>query len=304
MNKKLFAGMIIYSLLIISFSGCIDNNLDVDHKNIQESIDHANDGDTIYIQSGTYYETLVINKSINLIGEGKDKTIIDCKKSCKADHIDIILINADNCTIRGFKITNINVSSDVVGIHINSSNNTISNNIISRINKGIYFHSNSKNNSVYGNNISNNQEGITLIFSHKNNISKNSISLNSVCGIGMHSLSQSNIFSSNNISDNKYGVHLTDGIENKFFKNDFINNKRGMYLCCGARDNMVYNNLFKQNSECNARDVTNNQWNAGSIGNYWDDYTGVDKNNDDTGDMPYNIAGGNNQDMYPKMNPP
>jgi len=304
MIKKLFVCMITYALLIILFSGCIDNNLDVDYKTIQESIDHANDRDTIYIQSGTYYETLVINKSINLIGEDKNKTIIDCKNSLEANHIDVILINADNCTIKGFKVTNTNVSSDVIGIQINSSNNTISNNIISRVNKGMYFSSHSKNNNVYENNISNNQEGLDLTFSHDNNISKNNITLNSMCGIGIHSLSQSNMFFSNIISDNKYGAHLNSGMENKFFKNDFISNKRGIYICCGARYNIVYNNLFKKNSECNARDVTDNQWNVGSIGNYWDDYAGVDKNDDGKGDMPYNIAGGNNQDMYPKINPP
>jgi len=304
MEKKLFAGIIVFSLLVIYFSGCIDNNLNVNYKSIQESIDDAYDGDTIYIQSGTYYETLVINKSINLIGEDIDKTIIKCKRSCKADHVNIICINADNCTIRGFKITNTNVLSDVIGIYINSSNNTISNNIISRTNVGICFRSNSKNNDVYENNISNNQKGITLTFSYNNNISKNNISLNSVCGIGIYSSSQGNIFSSNTLIDNKNGIHFMDGIKNKVFKNDFIGNIRGVYLCCGARNNIVYNNVFKQNSESNARDVTNNQWYINSIGNYWDDYVGVDKDDNGIGDVPYNVSGGNSKDIYPRMNPP
>ena len=62
--------------------------------------------------------------------------------------------------------------------------------------------------------------------------------------------------------------------------------------------------MFKQNSESNARDVTNNRWYINSIGNYWDDYVGVDKDDDGIGDAPYNISGGNNQDIYPRMNSP
>jgi len=44
---------------------------------IQDLIDNASDGDTIYIPSGIYYENIIINKAINLIGEDKDTTIID-----------------------------------------------------------------------------------------------------------------------------------------------------------------------------------------------------------------------------------
>ena len=302
MKENILKIAITILFLIPFLSGCIYDGSDIYLGNIQEYIDEASDGDTIYISSGIYYETVVINKSINLIGEGEDKTVIDCKNN-KNDHINIILINADNCTIKGFKIINTNVSSDVIGININSSNNTISNNAISRTNKGVYFHSYTKDNNIYDNNITNNQKGITLTFSHNNNISKNNISFNSECGIGMHSLLQDNIISLNVIFDNKYGIHLADGSQNKIFKNIFINNQRGVYLCCGARNNTLYNNLFKQNSDCNARDVTNNQWNTSSIGNYWDDYTGVDKNGDGMGDVPYNISGGNSQDMHPIMNP-
>ena len=302
-KKKLLSITIIFLLLIISFSGCIDNNLDADYKSIQELIDSSYDGDTIYIHNGTYYETLIINKSITLIGEGENKTIIDCKKG-GIDHIDIILINADNCTIKGFKLINTNVSLDVIGININSSNNTISNNVISRTNKGVYFHAYTNNTKIYGNNILDNQEGIVLSYSHNNNISKNNISLNSMCGIGIYSSSLDNVILLNTVLENRYGIRLIDGEENKIFKNNFINNQRGIYTCCGARNNTVYNNLFKQNNECNARDVTNNQWHVDSIGNYWDDYTGVDKNGDNVGDTPYNISGGSSQDMYPMMNPP
>ena len=37
MKKKLFVCMIIYAFLIIFLSGCIDNNLDIEYKTIQET---------------------------------------------------------------------------------------------------------------------------------------------------------------------------------------------------------------------------------------------------------------------------
>ena len=44
---------------------------------IQDAVDNASDGDTVYVFNGTYYENVFIGRSINLIGENKDTTIID-----------------------------------------------------------------------------------------------------------------------------------------------------------------------------------------------------------------------------------
>jgi len=44
---------------------------------IQDAIDDAEDGYTVYIYAGTYYENVVVNKTIDLIGENTDTTIID-----------------------------------------------------------------------------------------------------------------------------------------------------------------------------------------------------------------------------------
>ena len=168
--------LFIFLITFLFFSGCFDLNYNSDNYSIQKAIDDAKDGDPIYIKSGIYYETLIINKSIDLIGEGEDLTIIDCKNSGKERHIDTIIINANNCSIQGLKITNTHVSSNVIGININSSNNIIINNSISRFNKGIYLNENTKNNKIYGNLIFNNQNGINLNFSFYNNISNNNLS--------------------------------------------------------------------------------------------------------------------------------
>ena len=43
---------------------------------IQDAIDNAADGDTIYVFNRTYNENIVIDKTIYLIGENRDSTII------------------------------------------------------------------------------------------------------------------------------------------------------------------------------------------------------------------------------------
>ena len=44
---------------------------------IQDAIDDASDGDTVYVYEGLYVGFIEINCSINLIGEDKNSTIID-----------------------------------------------------------------------------------------------------------------------------------------------------------------------------------------------------------------------------------
>ena len=114
--------------------------------NIQYAIDNASIGDTVYVYHGFYQENLVINKSINLIGEGKGITIID------GDDKIVISISSSNVEIMGFTITN-----GIKGVNIeNSSENIIKNNTIKDNNHGIYIDSNSVNNTIYQNNFINN----------------------------------------------------------------------------------------------------------------------------------------------------
>ena len=48
-----------------------------DFPTIQAAINGAESGDTIQVSAGTYYERIVVNKSVTLLGEGRENTIID-----------------------------------------------------------------------------------------------------------------------------------------------------------------------------------------------------------------------------------
>ena len=41
-------------------------------RTISEGVNNSSNGDMVYVYSGTYYENILINKSIDLIGEKKE----------------------------------------------------------------------------------------------------------------------------------------------------------------------------------------------------------------------------------------
>ena len=82
-------------------------------QHIQDAVDNSDDGDTAFVYSGIYYETLLVDKSINLIGENKNNTIIHGK------HIeDTVWIKNSSILISTFTIISSSKSSFNAGIHI------------------------------------------------------------------------------------------------------------------------------------------------------------------------------------------
>ena len=82
----------------------VDDDGEADFLIIQDAIDFANDGDTIFVYNGSYYENLTINKSIKLIGGDKNTTIIDGKN--KSEMITIVTIISSGTLVQGFTIRN------------------------------------------------------------------------------------------------------------------------------------------------------------------------------------------------------
>lgn len=96
-----------------------------DTSTIQEIIDLANPGDTIYVSDGVYNGGIVINKSIRLIGAGYSSTsVIDCLGGGTG-----VLINSSNTVVSGFKIINCDNGIDIQGKTNTIINNSFNSNV-------------------------------------------------------------------------------------------------------------------------------------------------------------------------------
>ncbi|MFX1587843.1 MAG: NosD domain-containing protein [Promethearchaeota archaeon] len=115
-----------------------------------------------------------------------------------------------------------------------------------------------------------------------NEISRNNASAASYYGILVDGLSKNNSVHSNIIRDNiLFGV----GINSEY--------------------NRIYQNCFINNGLHAIDDGANNSWDYLEQGNYWDNYTGADNDQNGIGDIPYNITGlARSKDNYPLMNCP
>lgn len=222
-DRKATFGILIVLLLVFALFPLIEsvkaepNTLVVpeDYATIQEAINHASEGDTVYVRSGKYcnglvnhYEHISINKSISLIGENRETTIIDGNATGKI----VVSIRADNVVLSGFTIQNCG-NYPGKNIRVISSANTIINNSILNNGDGfgIYFDGSlgiCDNNVISGNYVSNVFYAILLMGAHNNTISNNTVS-NTAYGIMLYTRpNNSNVISSNNIRDAGMGINI------------------------------------------------------------------------------------------------
>ena len=192
---------------------------------IQDGIDAVDIGGTVYVYNGTYYENVVVDKSINLIGEDKNTTIID-----GGDSGDVVLIIVNHVNISSFKIQN-SGSYHNGGIHIEEAEyNNVYDNIITSSCTDCIWLKYSSNNTISNNIIFGSWRGMLLQYSTNNTIVDNSISSMDDEGILIEynpSHSYGNIFYHNNFISNSinawdYGNNTWDsGTEGNYW-DDYI----------------------------------------------------------------------------------
>jgi parallel beta-helix repeat protein len=251
---------------------------------IQDAIDNASDGDTVFVfdDSSPYKGVVLVSKSVTIQGENKNTTIIDYGG---------FNISVSNVTITGFTIQNSETGVYIIGYKQPTCHNTVNNNIFLNVSIGVNVYMDdwpydNPNSTKYGYNVISNNViiytktlGITVLYGHDNIVIGNDVSQddkyhdpnNSGLGIGIEG--SFNNISYNNVHDNGIGIEL-GGFRNEVYRNTVKENYQwGLFVANSSYGRVIQNNFIN-----NQRDVR--IWMFGVPlsyvlqltfdGNYWD----------------------------------
>lgn len=109
-----------------------NGSFDYPYQYINDGLLHATDGDTIYVFSGLYSETIFINKSISIRGQDQGNTIIDGQNNGS-----VMTVASEHVTIRRFTIRNSGGYQGDAGIAVIANTTTITECTIYRTRAGI-----------------------------------------------------------------------------------------------------------------------------------------------------------------------
>ncbi len=214
---------------------------------LQQRVDRAAPEDIVIVDGGVFRESIVINKSISLIG--RNSPVID-----GGGQGDVVTISADDVVISGFTIrgSSKNVSQEPAaikvdgakrvtiranhladahfGVHItDSADDLIDGNVIDtggdtpieRRGHGVYLWE-VTGSTLYGNTIRHAADGIHMEYSDRNGLGKNTV------------------------TDSRYALHFMYASDNKVISNTFRGNLAGAVLMY-SNDLIVKDNEFSNN---------------------------------------------------------
>ena len=241
------------------------------YSKIQDAINDADDGDTVFVYNGTYHSDdyiIIINISIRLIGENKFNTIL---------YEMGILITASRVEISGFTLQN-NIGIMIASFFEDTNNNTISGNIFkvdeffdglgsvaifsdySTISDNSFFKCGllvfSYHNFVYNNTVN----GKPLVY-YEGASDKIIDDAGQVILIGCNNITIENLELSNTL----FGIQLIDTVNCLISDNDLSNNAIAGLLF-NSSNNKISGNIFSENvaglifGDCKSNKISRNSF--------------------------------------------
>jgi parallel beta-helix repeat protein len=239
----------------------VDDDGGADYTSIQEAIDAASSGYTIFVYSGRYNENIVIDKTIILIGENKDTTIIN-----SSEDNNIINITADNVELTGFTVEICGGYSLYSGIDIQANSTNIYNNKLTMRDlyyypNGIYINSNKINNQIHENIFLKTGFGLDTNNIGDNTIINNTVNDNSLIYLDtisdqiIESAGQIILKNCNNITIENLEIQNTPGSivfiksNNCIVKDCTIQNNDKGIVCTDSFSIKIINNVINENNQ-------------------------------------------------------
>jgi parallel beta-helix repeat protein len=247
------------------------------YSSVQAAIDAAPNGSNLIVAPGTYHESLILNKTLTIVGE-RDAPVF----SGGASGIYItVLSGASGSIITAISITN----WDEGILLVDASNCKIYSNTMSSMGEdGIVLEgSSATSNVMYDNVFQDTPTPINITASAAGNIIRDNI-INSQASVILNIGANDNSVYQNVISGSSIIVNMTNSMGNVLYNNDFLATIQ--IVAAGS-----------------------NTWDNGypSGGNYWSDYQTKYPNASQIGssgiwNMAY-VIDSNNKDNYPLMEP-
>jgi nitrous oxidase accessory protein len=247
----LTASLIHVGLELVSFG--VDESIirvPKDYPTIQAAVNAASSGDTILVASGVYYENVVVNKPVKIVGGDCLSTVVEGA----GDFSNTIHVTSDYVEISG-----LTVRKGGAGIFLNGSNHcSIHGNILTMNTYfgGIVLSYSNENTVAYNTALNNGggapplQYGVGIVISHCNH---NAISSNTVTGNVAGSLiihdSHHNIITNNSVFEDASGIILTFSTWNIVIANNVSNTESAGIGLDYSSNNTIEDNWLLGNWE-------------------------------------------------------
>jgi parallel beta-helix repeat protein len=240
-----------------------------DFATIQEAINNAADGDTVFVNAGTYYEHVVVNKTVSLIGEDVNTTVIDGNGTGHVVHVLSSRVNVTGFTVRNGGSAQWPALDAGICLNRTADCNISGNRLIGNGFAAISL-LDSQRNMITANNVSQSGwSGIHLMNSSHNTVSGNSLDGNIWGGINGHAESHYNNITDNVVINSVYGMFYNAAAYNNISRNNISTVNEGIWLQETVdHNNVAENNVFNSTIAIRLQDSADNTLRDNNLTDY------------------------------------